>query len=345
MRTLVISDLHLGARRGNDVLTRPRPLERLLAALEDVERLVLLGDVIELMEGRPRQAFALAEPVLRALGGAVGADREIVIVPGNHDRPLAARWARGQGRALRPESAVPLDASPALARLSSLLAPARITARYPGVWLSERTWATHGHYLDRHLLPASPVGIIGRRPRLPAEPLPIDYEQARRPSLTRSTRWLPGPLATLLDDAAELARAATMPAPGRLLHRRFAPFNAMLLGMQVRRASLPALMRVLAALRIDAEHVVFGHVHRLGPLAGDDPLAWQAPGGRPRLISSGSWLYEPVLVHRAQPPHPYWPGGAVLLEDDGEPRAVGLLDDVPERELVDDQVAVAELVP
>jgi hypothetical protein len=33
-----------------------------------------------------------------------------------------------------------------------------------------------------------------------------------------------------------------------------------------------------------------------------------------------------VLVHRASPPHPYWPGGAVVLEDGSDPRAVGLLD-------------------
>ena len=38
------------------------------------------------------------------------------------------------------------------------------------------------------------------------------------------------------------------------------------------------------------------------------------------------WVYEPALLHRAGPPHPYWPGGAILLEDDGDPRPVRLLD-------------------
>ena len=32
------------------------------------------------------------------------------------------------------------------------------------------------------------------------------------------------------------------------------------------------------------------------------------------------------LLHRARPPHPYWPGGAVVVGDGGAPRAVGLLD-------------------
>jgi len=39
-------------------------------------------------------------------------------------------------------------------------------------------------------------------------------------------------------------------------------------------------------------------------------------------------VYEPLLVHRAIPPHPYWPGGAVRLDDAGEPSAVSLLDDL-----------------
>jgi hypothetical protein len=47
-------------------------------------------------------------------------------------------------------------------------------------------------------------------------------------------------------------------------------------------------------------------------------------------VCTGSWQYEPLLVHRATPPHPYWPGGAVIVEPGVEPRAIGLLDDVPE---------------
>ena len=78
---------------------------------------------------------------------------------------------------------------------------------------------------------------------------------------------------------------------------------------------------------------MFGHVHRLGPLAGDDPAQWRAEGGRPRILCTGSWVYEPLLVHRASPPHPYWPGGAVLIEPGGDPLAIGLLDDLSESAL------------
>ncbi len=326
MRTLVVSDLHLGSRLGHDVLRRHDALERLLDALDDIDRLVLLGDVVELMEGRPREALAVAEPILRALGARLGPERRVMLVPGNHDAPLVRSWVRAQGSALGGSSPVPRDASPALGQLVEWLEPARVQIRYPGAWLSERVWATHGHYLDRHLLPESAYGILGRTPSERARP--IDYELARRPSMSRVSGRLPRPLAALLDDVAELARAATMPRLIRrhLLRVRFAPVTAALLGVQVRRASIPALLRVVERLGIDAEWVIFGHVHRLGPLPEDDPAAWRGSGGRPRVANTGSWLHEPLLVHRAKPSHPYWPGGAVLLEDGGDPRAVNLLD-------------------
>jgi hypothetical protein len=44
------------------------------------------------------------------------------------------------------------------------------------------------------------------------------------------------------------------------------------------------------------------------------------------MANTGSWTFEPLLLHRARPPHPYWPGGAIVLEDGGPPRPVGLLD-------------------
>ena len=333
MRTLVISDLHLGGRLEHAVLTRPEPQRRLFAAIEGVERLVLLGDTIELLEGRAQQAMQIAEPVLRELGARLGPDRDVIVVPGNHDVQLLRGWLRRQGRELAPDSEVPGDVTPALARLTSWLAPARVSVHYPGFWLSESVWATHGHYLDHHLMPVSAFGIArglrGRQPRGGA--LPIDYEHTHRPSLARFTPWLPRPLATLLDDAAELTRAATMPTiQRRLLHRRWARLTSMLLGLQMRRASIPALARVVHRLGVDAEWVIFGHVHRLGPLPGDDQQQWRGPGGRPRILNTGSWLYEPLLVHRATPPHPYWPGGAVLVAPNADPRAIGLLDDLAE---------------
>jgi hypothetical protein len=114
--------------------------------------------------------------------------------------------------------------------------------------------------------------------------------------------------------------------PRSLMSRRMSPVTARLLGTQMRRASIPALGRVVHRLGVDADWVLFGHVHRSGPLAGDDLADWLGPAGHPQIVNSGSWVYEPLLVHHATPPHPYWPGGAIVLEDGADPRAVGLLD-------------------
>jgi hypothetical protein len=244
-------------------------------------------------------------------------------------------WLREHGVPTAVDAAIPLHATRLLADVAVALAPARVRVHYPGVWLSGRVWATHGHYLDRHLLPESAFGfargLLGRLPRDGAAP--ADYEQAGSPSLTAIEAWLsrrlPRPLAAAAEDAAEILRAATMPGiPVRLLSHRYAPLTVLLLGAQMRRASIPALARVVHRLRVDADWVVFGHVHRCGPLASDDPRQWRGPGGRPRVANTGSWVYEPLLLHRAAPPHPYWPGGAILVEDDGDPQAIGLLDDV-----------------
>ncbi len=333
MRTLVISDLHLGRRLDRDVLRRPAALAALLRALDGVQRLVLLGDVVELMEGAPERAVEAAGPVLRALGERIGPGGEIVLVPGNHDRALIAPWMRRAGGPSALDGAVPAGATALLAQVVSSLAPAQVRVHYPGVWLSDRVWATHGHYLDRHLLPEHAFGIarglLGRVPRQGATP--AEYERGGGPSVTRIesvlARQLPRPLAALVDDLVELLRVATMPAVRRrLLNPRMAWLTSSLLGMQMRRASIPALARVTQRLGVDADWVIFGHVHRRGPLAADNPASWSGPGGRPRIVNTGAWVYDPVLLHRARPPHPYWPGGAVVIDDDADPRAVGLLD-------------------
>ena len=336
MRTLVVSDFHLGARLRRDVLRRPEALQALLRALEGVDRLVMLGDVVELLEHRPAEAMEVAEPVLRAIGERLPRGAEVIVVPGNHDNELVGPWFRTHGVPGGIDAELPRDATALLAGVTSWLGQERVRVRYPGVWLSERVWATHGHYLDRHLLPETAFGVarglLGRLPRDGAAP--VDYERAGGPSLTRVeallTRWLPRPLAGLVDDVFELLRAATMPrvpsVPRSLMTRRLSPFTSRVLGAQMRRASMPALARVAHRLGVEADWVVFGHVHRCGPLPGDDPADWLGPAGTPRMVNSGSWVYEPLLVHHATPPHPYWPGGAIVLDDGADPRVVGLLD-------------------
>jgi hypothetical protein len=341
VRTLVISDLHLGNRGRRDVLRRPAALERLLDALADVERLVLLGDSAELMTRHRRRPLTAAEPVLRAIGERMGngAGREIVLVPGNHDAPLIRAWVRAQGAALSVSSPVDPQATLALGRVVSWLGPTTVRVNYPGAWLSERIYAIHGHYLDRHLIPDSAIGLPrGRLRRAPGDRVsPVAYELGRLRAPRHDTRWqrvVGRPVGTAVDAAARRLRAAMMPRLGPVLMTTgLAPVSAALLDVQMRRASLPALGRVVTRLGIDADWVIFGHVHRRGPLAGDRSELWETGDGGARLLNCGSWLYDPLLVDPVTPPHPYWPGGAVLIEPGREPRAIGLLDDLAHDDL------------
>jgi UDP-2,3-diacylglucosamine pyrophosphatase LpxH len=333
VRTLIISDLHLGNRRGRDVLRLGAPRARLLEAIDTVDRLVLLGDTVELMTRNPRQSMTVAEPVLRALGRRLGPDREVIVIAGIHDAPLVRRWALERGRQLGLDEPVEPSATRALERIATWLAPARVSVRYPGTWLEDRVWVTHGHYLDRHLIPESAFGLPRGRLRT-ADGLgaasPFDYERARRRRRSSrspqrlASRFAARPLATALELTAELVRSATVPRLPIMLQRiHLAPLTAAAIDTQMRHASLAAMGRVVSRLGVDADWVVFGHVHRAGPLNGEP---W--PDGETRLLNCGSWMYEPLLVDRATRPHPYWPGGAVLLESGREPRTIGLLDDL-----------------
>jgi predicted phosphodiesterase len=192
VRTLVVSDLHLGARTERDVLRAAGTRARLIEALDGVERLVLLGDVIELRHGPVREALALAEPVLRAIGAALGDGAEVVVVPGNHDHHLIEPCLERAGRKAPPgplgsESAVDWRAGETLASLARALAPARVRAAYPGVWLRADVYATHGHYIDRHttvpLFERLGAGVMALVVREPASgPMRAeDYEAALAP--------------------------------------------------------------------------------------------------------------------------------------------------------------------
>jgi len=353
VRTLVISDLHLGSRLGRDVLRRPAALEVLLDNIERSDRLVLLGDVIEMLEGRPRIAFDLARPVLQAIGAAVGPERELIVVPGNHDHRLVRRWVRAQGEAgrpLKPTSRVPASSSPVLSALVRALRPAPVRVHYPGFWLADGVYAHHGHYVDRELMPgaraATPPPVPGRAPRKPPMPEQADQrieDYERGPGATFAAlqlalgTTLPRGVSSAIDRAAAVARTAGMIAapaldasfPAPVL----APFSAGLLGQQFRRAGLPGMATAIGRLGIDASTVVFGHLHRAGPLAGDPRAEWTPLRGGPRLLNTGSWVYEPMLLAGAAPGHPYWPGGAVRVDARGRARTVTLLDDVDPADL------------
>jgi hypothetical protein len=83
------------------------------------------------------------------------------------------------------------------------------------------------------------------------------------------------------------------------------------------------MARVAEVLAPRAEHVIFGHTHRPGPLPGDEQAEWTTLSGM-RLWNTGSWLYESAFLTRGQE-SPYWPGTVLTLEDEGPPRIENVL--------------------
>jgi hypothetical protein len=170
-RTLIVSDLHLGGLSGVDLLRRPQVREALLAELQGIDRLVLLGDVLELRHGPPHEALAGARAFFEDVGSALGSERELVVTAGNHDHLLVGAWL--DARALHEPEPLgleqrfdPAQASPLLAQLAEWASPARVTVAYPGLWVRPDVYATHGHFLDAHLtvptLERIGVGAMGR---------------------------------------------------------------------------------------------------------------------------------------------------------------------------------------
>lgn len=175
-----------------DLLRRPEPRAALLEALRDVQRLVLLGDVLELRHGPRHEALAAAREFFEAVGNAM-AGREIVVLAGNHDHALVEPWLerRDERAAPAPLAAeqrfAAQDASPMLAQLAQWAAPAQVGAAYPGLWVRRDVYATHGHYLDCHLtvptMERLGIGAMGRVLRRPARAFTgsDDYEAVTNP--------------------------------------------------------------------------------------------------------------------------------------------------------------------
>lgn len=343
MRTLVVSDLHLGSLLDRDVLRRPEPLAILEEATRRADRLVLLGDTLELLEGKPQAAAAAGRAVLTRLGAALGPDGSVVVVPGNHDHELIRPWLRRRIQAgaspLRPATQVPKGASELLAELCTWLRPAQVEVRYPGVWLGDGVYATHGHFLDR-LLGAALRGrlrdVEGRAVVEDFERVPGSDAGAVQEVIAAA---LPDGVGEQVGGAVSQARRALvsgMPVLAQVPGMRGAASLAALVMEQGihRRAAIPAMDEVARRLRLPAEHLIFGHIHRRGPLAGDPPELWRPRGADgPQLTNSGSWVFDSALVGPPGGERPYRPGGAVLLDAGHPPLGLDLLESVPDRVL------------
>ena len=352
MRTAVVSDLHLGILAAADVAREGTPLAQLVDAVSGADRLVLLGDIVEMRERPLAKALEVARPVFEQLGRAM-AGRPVIVVPGNHDHSLADPWLarlRLEGTPLPAQGEWPVSAADGAAgRIAEFMPDVELTLAYPGLRLRPDLYATHGHYLDLHLtvprlesIAASGMGRLtglGKNARSAA-----DYETILGPLYSFYFGLAQGTSASVLARGGSLSRSVwrranrdgppsvsgfllgrvTIPgAVGALNALGLGPFHVTLTGEELRRSGLLAMGRVADALAPGVEHVIFGHTHRPGPLPGDDLAEWTSLSGT-RLWNSGSWLHEGAFVRTGRD-SPYWPGTVLTIVDDEPPRVDNVL--------------------
>src|SRR3954447_18785141 len=154
IKRAVMFDLHLGNLIASDLVRDPEVCVTLLDELSGADRIVLLGDVLELRDRPAGESVERAAPFLELLGTAAGSEGEVVYVPGNHDHRLAESVL--DRRTLGPPAPLRLEqrfepTTDLAAQLAELTRPARFNFAYPGLWLRDDVYALHGHYLDCHM--------------------------------------------------------------------------------------------------------------------------------------------------------------------------------------------------
>src|SRR5919202_2134036 len=289
MRALAVSDLHFGAWTGDPVLARDFALGRLEPELEDIDELVLLGDVFDFLFSTVELAFAQAEPFFALLARKLRGKR-ITFLAGNHDHHIAVRTLRAAVELKVATGAEGEELERAFAGeylsffqrfMDRRLAGVDCRIVYPTHRIGD-VLLTHGHYLDAHLEGSLPnrlvanatlaVGGVRGEEKLRVE----DYEAAIVP------------LTELLFTVAQLPRGCTVE---RSFERQFGRIAKLLrLGalaeaaarrLAGRRNGHPARAPAHRGRACDpaepppAALAAFGHVAR--------NLGWDRPDGEDRL--------------------------------------------------------------
>jgi Calcineurin-like phosphoesterase superfamily domain len=376
VRTAIVSDLHLGAAAGEDVLRDAGVRRVLLAELAGADRVVLLGDVVELRDLALGVALSSARPFFEELGETLG-DREVTIVPGNHDHRLAESLLDRLSLAGQPALGLQQCDGPSpgpTAQIDAWLGSARLELAYPGLWLRDDVYATHGHYMDAHLsLPraecVAAAALIRIAGPLPNPATPSDYERVLRPiygfsfavAQARSRSARPR---SNLSEAAWRTLSGSRDDPServwKTLSRARARDRKRLAGAAVR-AAFPAgvwaLNRLLGSsfeVDVSPAAIFAGGLDGASEMAarlgvdgahvitghthrggpGDEEGEWPLPGGG-RLHNTGSWVFASAFHRPGTPPSPYWPGTVTWVEDGGPPRRVQLLLDRSNEEMAE----------
>ena len=200
------------------------------------------------------------------------------------------------GAALGLEQRLPPGGEPASA-IDAWLGDAELSIAYPGAWLRDDVYATHGHYMDCHMsLPRieciAAAAVMRAFGPVPRHATAADYERVLRPIFgfsfglaqsglaRRATRPSEGAWRKLSGRdrartpvrraAVRAAVAGGIPATVWTLNRLLrADFDPDLSATAIARSGIDAATELARRLAIGAAHVITGHTHRAGPEAGE----------------------------------------------------------------------------
>ena len=217
----------------------------------------------------------------------------------------AGAWARALHR--RPWRSARAAGSQNAGRRSSVLA-------YPGIWLRPDIYATHGHYLDCHHQVAT-FECLARavserlyRKAAPGYRTPDDYEAVLAPlyqAIYRRRAVSPGAAAAGAAKAMVRARDGHSEPAYRGNSTAARP-------QRVRRGRVwLAMAQVVDGLGLDARYVIFGHLHRPGPLArrAED---WRTRAG-PGSSTPAAGYTSPLYLGATAAESTDWPGTCSLV--------------------------------
>ena len=364
MRTVVVSDMHLGGSIGVDVLRRQPVRDALKGLVETADRLVLLGDTLELRHGPAYPVLEVALPILNDIASALKPGTEVVIAPGNHDHALVAPWLESRRRDGTPaplslDELVPASSGDLIARVAAAMRPAEVVLAMPGLRLRDDVYAFHGNFLDRHItvptferLSAGLMAhVTGRKPEQASGV--DDYDAVLGPmyawsyavaqqagnSSGKGAHGFSSRAWQLLAGGSghrpvrrRVAALGFAGAVGALNTLRIGPLSSDISPDRLRIAGLDAAAEAANSIGVRTGHLIYGHTHRPGPLPSDNGPEWNQRGLK--LWNTGSWVFEDHFLSAAKPGSAYWPGRAIVLEGDADPQVVSLMNELSAEQIV-----------
>lgn len=302
LKVLALSDLHLGEPEGllydegvniqDVVLSKVSELASGREGFEDgIEELILIGDIADLSEARPDEAYRNTKTFLTALMGRVKVDK-VIYIPGNHDHhmwvemlkayygkddyegcsPKTGRFAIHEPKILK-EKCIPKDYK------------GRVEAHYPFYQIKigdSHFLFDHGHLFSSLLnRMAGPVTSLEEMEEKTWEFMEfIWFQEGNAPWFYRFREWT-------YDWARWFAQRATHPTRGVSFKEDSTPvFDD---GLRDRLVRYLEKMVGLSEAETQDFHLIFGHTHYGGRVLRDDRKV-RINGRFITLWNTGGWL-------------------------------------------------------